>query len=387
MNVTFMENKSFINRKKSISNFLRNGFYMKRFALAFMMIFTTFALFAQSDLQVLAVVKLNRNESITVKQLKTRVEAYQKQIGSTLSAEDRKKVLDAMIQEKLVLQAATKAGLSVTDSAAEEYFLQTVSQSIGRKVTEQEFEQIVKQQTNLSLDEYMKQQSGMSVSDYKAYLKSQMIAQQYILSQRQNELQQVAATDEEIRGYYELNKTSFVWNDMIKLYIVSVPAKENGKIEDARVRADDLYNKLKNKKITTNQLTVDSRKDGADFQAGEALVNKSQLSAQQLGVNYATLLEIFNHDKGWISPLDERESGFMFYTITNKYGAKMLALSDVVEPDTTITVYDYIKNALGQQKRMEYLTKAAQEIAAELDVSGNVERKKKDAELDKLLSW
>ncbi len=358
---------------------------MKKIALAFMMIFTAGAMFAQSDLQVLAVVKLNKNESITVRQLKTRVDVYQKQRGGVLSAEDRKKVLGAMIQEKLVLQAASKAGVTVTDSAAQEYFLQTVSQSIGRKVGEQEFEEIVRQQTNMSLDEYMRQQAGMSVSEYKAYLKSQMIAQQYILSQRQNELAAVAASDEEIRGHYELNKTSFVWNDMLKLYIVSVPAGAN--IENARVKADELYNKLKGKKITTNQLSVDSKKEGSLFQAGEALVNKSELSAQQLGVSYGTLLDIFTHDKGWISPMDEREGGFLFYTITNKYSAKMLSLSDVVEPDTTITVYDYIKNVIGQQKRMQYLEKAAQEISAELDTPANVDRKKTDAELSKLLSW
>ena len=358
---------------------------MKRFAIAFMMIFAACAVFAQSDLQVLAVVKLNKNESITVKQLKTRVEAYQKQTNSTLSQEDRRKVLDAMIQERLVLQAAAKAGLTVTDSAAQEYFLQTVSQSIGKNVTEQEFEQIVKQQTNMSLDEYMKQQAGMSVAEYKAYLKSQMIAQQYILSQRKNELQAVAASDEEIRAYYELNKTSFVWNDMIKLYIVSVPS--DGDIEKARAKANDLYTKLKNKKITTNQLSVDSKKEGSGFQAGDALVNKSQLSAQQLGVSYSTLLELFNNDKGWISPMDERETGFLFYTIINKYNAKMLSLSDIVEPDTTVTVYDYIKNVLGKQMQMKYLQDAAQEISAGLDIEENVERKKKGADLDKLLAW
>ncbi len=358
---------------------------MKRLALAFTMIFASCVLFAQSDLQVLAVVKLNKSESITVKQLKTRVEAYHKQTGSSLSTDDRRKVLDAMIQEKLVLQAAAKAGLTVTDSAVDEYFLQTVSQSIGRKVSEQEFEAIVKQQTNMTLDSYMRQQSGMSVAEYKAYLKSQMIAQQYILSQRQNELKSVAATDEDIRHHYEMNKTSFVWNDMLKLFIVSVPS--NGNVEVARVKANDLYTKYKNKKITANQLSVDSKKENSGFFASEALVNKSELSAQQLELSYNDLLGIFGHDKGWISAVEEKEGGFLFYSIVNKYGAKMLTLSDIVEPDTTVTVYDYIKELLSRQKKMEYLSGAAQEISASLDTEANVERKKKGADLDKLLSW
>ena len=142
---------------------------MKRFAIAILALFAATALFAQSDLQVLAVVKLNKNESITVKQLKTRVDSYEKQRGTALSTDDRKKVLDAMIQEKLVLQAAQKAGLSIPDSTVEQYFLQSVSQQLGRNVTEQEFEQLIKAQTNMSLDEYMKNQSGMSVAEYKTY--------------------------------------------------------------------------------------------------------------------------------------------------------------------------------------------------------------------------
>ena len=36
---------------------------------------------------------------------------------------------------------------------------------------------------------------------------------------------------------------------------------------------------------------------------------------------------------------------------------------------------------------MEYLTNAAGEIAASLDTEENVERKKKGADLDKLLNW
>ena len=46
---------------------------MKRFAIALFTLLMSAAVFAQSDLQVLAVVKLNKNEPITVKQIKTPV--------------------------------------------------------------------------------------------------------------------------------------------------------------------------------------------------------------------------------------------------------------------------------------------------------------------------
>ncbi|MBQ5906734.1 MAG: SurA N-terminal domain-containing protein [Treponema sp.] len=359
---------------------------MKRFAIALFALFMSATVFAQSDLQVLAVVKLNKNESITVKKLKTRVEMYEKQRGTALSVDDRKKVLDALIQEKLVLQAAQKAGVTLTDSAVEQMFLQQVSsQLLGRTVTQSELEEVVKQETNLSLDDFMKQQIGMSVEEYKTYLKNQTIVQQYIMRQRENELKAVAATDEEIRSFYELNKSSFVWTDMMKLFLVVVPKSNDG--EAARVKADDLYKKLKEKKLSSNQITVESKKENSGFQSGEILINKNQTSAQQLGISYTDLISLFSNEKDYISNVSEFDTHFQFYMIIKKYDAKLLGLSDVVQPDSTTTVYDYIRSSLGQQKVMQYFTIAAQEIAEGLDKEENVERKKTGDALTKLLTW
>ena len=73
------------------------------------LMFATFAMFAQADLQPLAVVKLNKNESITLRQLKVRCTTYEKQINRTLTVEERKQVLDTLIEEALIVQAAAKA--------------------------------------------------------------------------------------------------------------------------------------------------------------------------------------------------------------------------------------------------------------------------------------
>ena len=111
---------------------------MKKLVLAATLaISMAFGAFAQSDLQPLAVVKLNKSETITLKQLKNRVEIYQKQNNtSNFTVEQKKEILDAMIDEKLVVQAAQKAGMSITDTQVNQYFLQNVSQQVGRPVTE-----------------------------------------------------------------------------------------------------------------------------------------------------------------------------------------------------------------------------------------------------------
>ncbi|MBQ9631238.1 MAG: peptidyl-prolyl cis-trans isomerase [Treponema sp.] len=358
---------------------------MKRLVIFPIVLLQSVFLFAQADLQVLAVVKLNKSESITVKQLKTRVSAYEKQTGKPLTVEEKKQTLDALIYEKLVNQAAQKAGISISDSNVNQYFLQTMSQMVGRQVNEQELNNIVRQQTKMSLDEYMKRQAGMSVAEYKEYLKAQLTAQQYILQNKQSELQSITSTDEEIRAFYELNKASFVWSDMLRLFLVYVPKGE--KASEAKTKATELWNSYKDKKQTRDQLVVKSKAPNSGFQAGELLINKTEASAVQLGVSYLDLINIFKESKGYTSDLQDNDTNCQFYSIIDKYDAKMLSIGDVVQPGTTTTVYEYIRTNLVQQKQMEYLQQAANEMSASLDTAENVDRKKNGADLDKLLAW
>ena len=65
----------------------------------------------------------------------------------------------------------------------------------------------------------------------------------------------------------------------------------------------------------------------------------------------------------------------------------MLSLSDIVQPETTVTVYDYIRSNLAQQKQMAFVQTAAQEITDSLYKPEYVEEKKTGAALDKLLNW
>ena len=153
---------------------------MKKIILVLSMLFvSTGMMFAQSDLQVLTVVKYNKPESITVKQVKTRCDTYEKQLGQKLTLDQKKQVLSALVDEKLVLQAAAKAGITIPDSTVDQYFMQAMSQSIGAVVTEKELNDLLKKEKNTTLDAELLAQTGMNVADYKAYLKNQLIAQQY----------------------------------------------------------------------------------------------------------------------------------------------------------------------------------------------------------------
>lgn len=359
---------------------------MKRTVLGLAMFLVAAVAFAQNDLQPLAVVKLNKSETITLRNLKTRVEMYQKQNGnSSFTVEQKKEILAAIIDEKLVVQAAQKAGMSITDSQVNQYFLQSMSQQVGQQVTEAQLAIIVRQQTGMSLDDFMKQQVGMNVADYKAFLKNQLLAQQYVLSQKQNEIRNVAPTDEEIREFYELNKASFVWNDMMKLFLVIVP-KDGKNNAAAKSKGDSLLSDLKAKKLTYDSIKANMAND-TSYQGGDLIVSKTKEHARKLGISDKELKELFSRDVGYISNLNETADNFQFYAVRQKYGAKMLGLSDVVQPDTTFTVYKYIEQFLTQQMQSALLIAAVQDITKALDTPQNVDRKKTGDALDKLLNW
>lgn len=347
------------------------------------------AAFAQSNLQPLTVVKYNKSESITVKQLRSRCDVYEKQYGKKLSLDEKKTVLKALVEEKLILQAAQKTGITIPDSAVDQYFLQGLIQQFGAAAagatSEKDLNEMIKNQMGITLDQFLVQQVGMNIAEYKLYLKNQLIAQQYVVSQKQNELAKVAPTDEEIRAFYEGNKASFVQTDMAKLFLIAVP-KENDP-EAARTKLNDLRNKYVDKKITSDQIIVQSKLDNSGYQAAERVLPKTEQTAAILGMTYQNLLLLFSQSEGFVSDLQDTAKDYILVSVVKKYDAKMLSISDVVQPDTTVTVYDYIRSTLGQQKQMMFVQTAAQELANSLYKPEYVEEKKTGAELDKLLSW
>ncbi len=344
---------------------------------------------AQSDLQPIATVKLQKSEPITVKQLKSRVEAYQKELGRSMTLDERKKVLDTLINERLVVQAADRDGVKVNDSEVNQNFLQMISQQVGKQVTELEFAQIVKQQTGMSIDDFMKAQNGMTLSEYKAFLKSQLLAQRYVMAKKQAEIQNVSGpVDADIRSYYELYKKNFVRDDMIRLFLLVAP---KGSTPDssaaAKKKVEELRDKLRAKPASTAELKALSQADNSGFQGGDLYIDKNSTASKQLGISMEALLKIFEMDVNEVSDVSETDADWQTFIVLEKYPAKILALSDVIRPGTTVTVYEYIKNSMLTQAQNKAVSDALQQVISELRKPENFQILKSDADLEKALNW
>ena len=368
---------------------------MKKIFLAlFTMLFVSTAVFAQSDLQVLAVVNLNKSESITVKQLKKRVGNLEMISQQKLSVEDKKTLLNTMIDEKLIVQAAQKAGISIPDSVVNQNFEAQISQLMSQllgaptMLTEKQFDDFVKQQFNMTGDEFFKQQLGLTKADIKENLKTHLIMQQYVLMQKQQELTKIGPTPDEIKMFYQNNKSQFVQNDIAQMLRVDVKFGDDKKA--SKVKINELRNKVIDKKVTVENLISGGTVEGAGYIAQRALIEKSQAGLSMIGYPSMTLenfYKLLGQNIGYVSDIIETPDSYSFVSIIKKYDAKMLGLNDPITPENANTVYDYIRAGLTQQMVAQYLQDSIVAIAAELHTDKNVEMKKSGDALDKLLNW
>lgn len=347
-----------------------------------------FGAMAQNLMQTLAVVKYGDSEAVTVKEVKDIVDTQEKEAKRKLTPQEREQIYESVINQKLVLQAAKKAGVTVSATEVDQMFFQNISQQLGlpRVYSEKELNDLVMQQKKISFTQFVKEETGMSIEEVKnTIVRPSLLLQRYILMKNRDELQKVMATDKEIRDYYELNKVQFTRPDSLKMFLVAVPRENN---PNAKAKIEGLLNDLKSGKTSVEKL----RAEGTDMQksgygSADVVVMKIQQHAAQLGITYERLLAMFEEALNKPSEILETPQSYQFYEILEKYPFKALELSDVVRPDTTQTVYETVRALITQQKQYQYLEQARQDMIKSLNVPENVQRKKTGDDLIKALSW
>jgi len=353
---------------------------MKRFAIFVLLaIYAGTAAFAQSDLQSVAIVRLTKSEPITVKQLKTEIEklAWQdlaprlgrlptaveiSRAAQGLSTDQRKQVLDAMINERLAIQAAERDRITITDNELNQQLTQLrtqMAQAIGRQPTEDEFAVAIKNET------------GQDFPAFRDQLRKQLIVQKYLMSKKQdlfNNIQQ--PPDAEVINYYNLSKAQFVRPDTVRFSMIQVPY---GSDNSSKSKAKDLAERL-NREIGSNPSRFDetvmkAQTPNSGYMAGDGGYLPRNLQAQQVaGMDFINTA--FTLKQGEVSKVIEGVQGYQIIKITETYAQKSLELDDIVQPGSRMTVRQYIAQNLYQQRQQEAQLKATQELVTELR-SGN----------------
>jgi parvulin-like peptidyl-prolyl isomerase len=340
--------------------------YMKRFFyLVFFGVLTTAFLPAQMDLQPAAIVRLTKSEPITVKQFRTEVEKMEKQERRSLTASERRQVLDLMINERLAIQAAEQDKISVSENEINQQLQQlraVLAQNIGRQPTEAEFATAVKNEYDLEIPAFREQ------------VRRQYLVQKYLVSKKQDLIQSVKnPTEADIEKFYTLNKAEFVRPDTVRFSMIQVPfgasAAEKTK---AKELADRLVREIGSNPAKFDEAVIKSQSPNSGYQGGDAGYVPRNTQAQQV-VGEKLLNTAFSLKQGEVSPLVEGTQGYSIIKVTETYEMKSLALDDVIQPGNRMTVHDYIGSRLLQERQQGIMLQASQELVAELRKGNSVQ--------------
>jgi parvulin-like peptidyl-prolyl isomerase len=328
---------------------------MKRFAFFFLIgVFTAGMVFAQNEMQTVATVRLTRTEPITVKQLQNEVALMETQAKRPLTVEEKNQVLEELINQRLVLQAAERDRVTVSDGELSQQIDRlraSLAQNMGRQPTETEFAQAVRSQYNLDIPTFREQ------------VRRQIIMESYLLSKNPNLRESPPVpTAVEIQDFYDLNKASLVRPDTVRLSIIQVPFGDDK--TKAKSLADSLAREIGANPAKFDEVALRQGRE-AGFVAGDAgYLPKNPQGEQAIGAE--ALRTAFSLRQGQVSGSIEGLRAYQILKVTESYEQKQLVLEDVVDLESKMTVRQYITSGLSQNKMVTAITQAQQDLYNEL---------------------
>ncbi|MCL2276268.1 MAG: peptidylprolyl isomerase [Treponema sp.] len=335
---------------------------MKRIVLIILIgVFTAVSGFSQLDLQPAATVNLIRTEAITVRQLRTQVQQLEQANERTFTQAERLQILDVMINERLVLQAAERDRVLITENEVNQQIQalrNNLAQQLGRQPTDAEYAQAVMND------------SGLDVNAFREELRKQLILQKYLLTRKSDLINSIRApTDQEILNEYNLLRASLVRPETIRFSMIQVPYGNTAATRaQARTLAENLAREINNDPSRFDEVVARSVAPNSGYQAGDAgYLPRSQDVRNVVGQQFMDTA--FSLRQGQVSQLIEGVQGFQIIKITENYNVRNLELNDIIQLGTRITVREYIGQAMLEQRQQAILAQASAELVSELRTS------------------
>jgi len=324
-----------------------------------------------------ATVRLTKTESITVSSLQKTATAMESQAKRALTLEERKQLLDALVGNALILQAAARDNVVVSDvemkGAISEYQRQMGQlANLGRSMTEAELQQYVKS-------------NGITYEAFRKQIRDQQTVIDYIRKKKPAIFDGArTASDQEIQDYYDSNKSNFFMNDMVTLKHIFIDTRQLTTKEDrdkAAKHADDILKELKAGAAFADLVTKYSEDTKSKYNGGlfNTFFRNDPQNKQFLGAVFFD--GVFKLKKGDTSGVLQSNLGFHIVQVTERLDARLLSLADKIPPQNQATVKEAINATLVSQRQAESYKAALTDIVAEL---------KKQAEIkvfDDNLTW
>ncbi len=337
---------------------------MKRILITVLLLYISINTFADILSEPLASVNLIRPEMITSLEVDQKIENYNKQLAASGRPRQdikRSDMLDSLISSVLIAQAAEKSGMTVSEQDLNRV-IQSQKQSaegqLHQKITDAQFKQLIIKQT------------GSSWEDYISSIKEQLLQQIYITKTKKSMFESIKVPGEdEIQNKYDENIQRFFNPEYIRVSMIFIPNlnKDAQKGAEAKKRLEEAYLELKNGSISFDDAVLKySEEESIKYRGGDiGYVGRDNRNLKlQLGEEFFN--NMFKMPVNKISKVLVSNSGYHILKITEKLEPKLLKLDDPIAPGNKLTVREYIKDGLLQEKQQEVLAKALKEINEEL---------------------
>lgn len=313
-----------------------------------------------------ASVNLIRNTMIKEDDLNVQYELYrQEAIESGLSETITKRdVLEIMVNDELVFQGAERDGYKVSDAQLDSLINQQrayVEQQVGQRITDAQFDQIIRNSYGVGLQEFRKSLYESSLIDL------------YVRGKMGSELENYPnPTEQQINEFFRTNRSAFINPELVRISHIFMPFDEKDKAEVKR-EMDMLARWIKYDTYTFEELVPkysedkDSINKGGDI--GWLSFDDKEMRSY-LGEKFFD--DIFALKVGKPSGVLESNGGYHIIKVTIHTDPKLLSLNDTVNPDSKVTVKEYIENTLiDRAKQIAYL-QAIEKLVKDLRQEGQV---------------
>ena len=334
---------------------MKTTLIMKRIPLIVILAALTAPIFGQIIDKPVASIRLERPELITLSQLDVKIALIESQTQQKLKTEDRKVILEALIGERLIQQAAESEGIEVPENEINAR-LDQIRVSAGQPVSDEAF---------ISL---LESQLGISFYLFREEIKNELVRQRYVVETRRDLFESISPpTEEQIAEAYHMNLQQFVQPEMVRLSHIFFKAENEQSAEKVQ---RDIINGVRSFEESVYQFSEDASSKMRNGDIGYLLINDAA-NTQILGKSF--LKAVFDLDIEGISPVLISNAGLHIVKITDKQETRILKLDDRISPLSDITVRQAIVSSLLNQLQIAVFQDAYVDVVNELKKKAEIQ--------------
>lgn len=348
---------------------------MKRYIYTVMFILLMllpYTITAQVIGETLATVNLIEQEGISSNEVEEKMKQLEElggQAGIAPQNITRERVLESMIRNTLIRQAAERDNITVSDNNLQRMLQQQkqqVESQAGRSISQEQFKQIVERETGKSWEQY--------ISD----MREQLLVQTYITQTKRSMFENIESpTEEDIKEAYAQNKTEFTSPEYVRISHVFVNTQNKSEKErkEALERLKEGLRKYRNGELSFDDFVAEySEDENSRFSGGDVgYVTRNNNRVQQAyGKEFFNA--IFQLEQGDVSEIINSNLGYHVVKATEHQDAKLLELDDTIGPQSSVTVREYIRRQIMQQKQQQTMQRAMEQVTKELKEQAEIQR-------------